>query len=881
MKPLFQRIRFQLITLCLLGALPVVALLVLAALRERAQMMENARERALQLSHALARINVESLLDHSNQVLCSLADNPSVLAGVTGPGNRFLEGVRAQDPAFRNICLMSPEGAVTTSARPVPESERLQMLAGVRRAVATREPGVGEFRLLPGEDAARADLHHPVPGPGGRVTGVVSLTVSLGFLESVMDRMKLPEGTSVAVVRGDGALLARFPNQGRWAGGEAPAAIVAALRAAPDEGTLEARGVDGIPRLFAFCGLEPRSGQRSYLFVGIPRTTALAPARRRFGGDLIAILGVLALSLLAASAASGPLVLNRIRRLLHVTRRLSRGDLSVRTGSAGGTGELDQLARAFDDMAAALQARQLESESAREELRARTATLEILVKAAPVSLQAVDLEGRVRLWNPASERIFGWKAEEVLGRPLPTLPPAARALFERRCRRAIECGAPLEEWEGELLRKGGTTIRAHAWHTGLRNSKGETDALLGIVADVSETHRLEQELLQSQKLEAVARLAGGVAHDFNNFVAVVLGYSQLVEDQLEEPSPLRKDVTEIRRAAERAGALTRQLLLFSRRQAPEPRAMDLGESLAGVEKLLRRLIGEDIRLVCERAESVGTVLADPGQMEQLLMNLAVNARDAMPHGGTLKISLARGELDADAVRGMGALSPGPHVVLDVADTGCGMAPETLQHIYEPFFTTKDGAHGTGLGLATVYGIVKQSGGHIEVLSELGVGTRFRLYFPVVEAVSLADKPTPASADGGGGSETILLAEDDGPVRQVAARVLAERGYRVLQAATGAHALDLASAHPGPIHLLLADVVMPGMGGPELARRIASSRPGTRVLLLSGHVGKSATSPEIRGHAFLAKPFTPDALAREVRRVLASTPRTSRSGPLAA
>ena len=392
---------------------------------------------------------------------------------------------------------------------------------------------------------------------------------------------------------------------------------------------------------------------------------------------------------------------------------------------------------------------------------------------------------------------------------------------------------------------------------------------LALAADVTEKKRLEAQLLQAQKMESVGRLAGGVAHDFNNLLGVITGYGDLLQREIGPEHPGFHRVEEIRKAAERAAVLTRQLLAFSRKQVLEPTVLDLNVVVSDTENMLRRLIGEDVQLVTVLAGGLGRVKGDRGQLEQVIVNMAVNARDAMPQGGKLIIETADVDLDEKYARTRSDASPGPHVMLAVSDTGHGMDAETRSHLFEPFFTTKGPGRGTGLGLATVYGIVRQSGGHVMVYSEPGQGTTFKVYLPRFEGMA---RPAEASATAEGapsGVETILLVEDEASLRVLILEILESAGYRVLEGPTPEEALTLAGAHAEPIHLVLTDVVLPRMSGRQMAESLQSSRPDTRVLFMSGYTDDAISHHGIleTGVHFLQKPFTTDALLRKVRDVL--------------
>jgi signal transduction histidine kinase len=399
---------------------------------------------------------------------------------------------------------------------------------------------------------------------------------------------------------------------------------------------------------------------------------------------------------------------------------------------------------------------------------------------------------------------------------------------------------------------------------------GDRPAWLMVVTDVTERTRLEEQLRQAQKLEAVGRLAGGVAHEFNNLLTVITGYCQLILDRLDPADPQRGNAEEIKQAADRAAALTAQLLAFGRKALSAPSVLDLNALVRDSERALRSLLGQAVELVLDLGPGLGAVRLDPGQFHQVLLNLALNAREAMPQGGRLTVRTAAVTLDEADARQHPEGRPGPYVLLAVTDTGRGIGADIRPHLFEPFFTTKGAGGGSGLGLATVYGIVRQSGGHIEVDSEPGRGTTFRIYLPGVEATP----PETAAAAAARGTATVLLVEDEDLVRNLVRYILQQEGFTVLEAADGLQALQLSEQHPEPIDLLVTDVLMPRMDGQELARRLRATRPHLPALFLSGYTGTPTPNRGFRegaGGNFLQKPFTPRALVHKVRELLGTWP----------
>jgi two-component system cell cycle sensor histidine kinase/response regulator CckA len=611
-------------------------------------------------------------------------------------------------------------------------------------------------------------------------------------------------------------------------------------------------------------------------------STQLAVREARSTALRLTAVSALALSLLALVA---------VRRLTRPLQRLTGGAQELASGNLGARvpvtsrDEIGEVTLAFNEMASSLQRSQEEILSYQRDLEQRveqrTAALRdseqryrALVEQLPAITYMAEFgeNGRWLYVSPQIESLLGFTLIEWLADPAlwhRQLHPDDRERVLARERESARTGEPLVV-EYRMRARDGRLLWFSDRAVVQQRGPEQAPHLYGVMLDITDMKQLEEQLLQSQKMEAVGRLAGGVAHDFNNILTAIQGYSEQARKRLDGDETAAEYIQEVEKAAGRAASLTRQLLAFSRKQALQPKVVDLNTIVAQMDKMLRRLIGEDIELVTRPGQNLGHVRVDPGQIEQVLMNLAVNARDAMPDGGQLTIETANVALDARYAQQHSDVAPGPYVLLVVTDTGVGMTAEVRARVFEPFFTTKGIGQGTGLGLATCFGIVKQSGGHLSVYSEPGKGTTFKIYLPRVEE-PLDAASAPADSTGvRGGDETVLLVEDEPAVRELASLILGELGYRVLTASHGVDALRVAeSCGAEAIDLLLTDVVMPEMGGKELAERLAARHRNLRVLFSSGYTAEAIARRGVleRGIAFLQKPYSSVALARKVREVL--------------
>ncbi len=506
----------------------------------------------------------------------------------------------------------------------------------------------------------------------------------------------------------------------------------------------------------------------------------------------------------------------------------------------------------------------------RRRLLQREELFRLITENAADLIAVVDAQGN-RLYNsPSYQKVLGYTTEELQSSsPFEQIHPDDRAEVEEASKEAFLAGVG-RRIEYRMRHKDGSWRNLESTASAILNAEGKVEHVVIVNRDITARRQLEGQFHQAQKMEAVGRLSGGIAHDFNNLLGVITGYSEVMQEQLEPDHPLRTCVDEVLGAARRAAELTRQLLVFSRQQVLEPRVLNLNVVVSDMEKMLCRLIGEDIELTTTLDPELGRVKADVSQVEQTVMNLAVNARDAMPQGGKLTIETHNKEIDpAFAQSHSFPVRQGHYVLLSVTDTGVGMDSVTQSRMFEPFYTTKEKGKGTGLGLSTVYGVVKQSGGYIDVVSELGHGTTFKIYLPSVEEPIEPKPSAPSVSITIHADETILLVEDEASLRRLTRKLLEFCGYTVLEAKSVHDAVEIGRQYRGPIHLLLTDVVMPGMNGPELASQVTAARPEVKVLYMSGYTGQSFSGAGAleSGSRFLQKPFTREGLAQKIRETL--------------
>jgi two-component system cell cycle sensor histidine kinase/response regulator CckA len=797
-----RSIRTLLVALVVAVAIPLVGVQVYDLARGARAARAAARDAGLAVARLVAR-NVQQMVDRRRAWVKAAAARPRVRALDPARCDPLLADLVQTDPSIANAATFDVRGNMVCSGVPVPSGARV--VHPSVRAGALQGAGGIEVMDSPLLGRPVAAIEAPLVGAGGALAGHVRLGLDLGAISDSLDGIDLPRGASLVIVDQLGLVVAATGVARAWQGRPVPDAALRVSRPGP-EGFAEARG-DGRDDLLVFVDV-PGSPWR--VSVISPAGAALAEIRAGLLRDGVALVLVLAAVIGLAVLLSRRITLPVVA-LEHELRLMERG--------LAGASFPVMLVRPDGAIAYA-------NEAAAHALRCRREDL-------------------------LATRMFDWDAdhpEERWGDAWLGIREGGSIRLQTHLRRRNGTTFPVELHVEHLVFEG--EEYAFAFANDLTERAHAEEAL----------RRAQDQVLHAQKMEAVGRLAGGVAHDFNNLLTVILSCAQTLAEALPEGDSRRIDAEEIGRAGRSAAGLTKQLLAFSRKQAVAPRVLRLGELVAATDKMLRRIIGEDVALQVSGVEAPWRVRVDPGTIEQVLLNLAVNARDAMPSGGTVAIEVSRRHLAGPLVDGGASVPPGWWVVLRVSDTGSGMDDHVRRHAFEPFFSTKPQGQGTGLGLATVYGIVRQASGYVALESAPGSGTTFRIYLPEVERdaplvrATPAPRPPPAMRSAGA---TLLVVEDDGQLRGIMARALSDAGYRVIAAGSGAEALRAAEGHSGEIDLLLTDVVMPGMNGRELADRIAAARPATPALFLSGYTDdilgpQGVLAPGIQ---LLQKPFT--------------------------
>ena len=870
-------IRSKLILLGALAFLPVVLLTIFNSWHLRKLEVAEARERVSKILD-FAILHEEEVIRDTHWILSVLAEVPDLRKGGK-PASEFLARLLVNSPEYTNFVVCRPDGQVVASAVPLTTEINFSDRPYFQDVLKSKSFSIGPYTVGRITGKPIIVLGYPVIDRRGDVTAVLLAPLDLSRVTRFEAELKvqIPRNSTYVKLDGNGAVLTSYPESQMFGSGHALEKPLFEKISKEKKGTFQAVGADGVERLYLFSSFRgPLNKNEGYALLGIPTRELFSEVNRILAAEL-AVLAVIGLLYLAVVWFGGnSLIVRPVEALVDATKRLAGGDLTARSGLVSKEGEIGHLSGAFDEMAERLERGAQETRKMHEAVRESEERFRNIFRENGSVMLLIDPgSGRIEDANPAAAAFYGYP-EDVL-RTMATR--QINALPEMEI--AGERARALDKKQNQFIfphRLANGEIRTVEVHSSPVEVGGKF-LLFSIVRDITDRKRAEAEkeklqaqLLQATKMEAIGRLAGGVANDFNNLLTVILGYSELLLQKVEKESSMHREVNEIKRAGERAASLTQQLLAFSRKQLIEPKVVHLDHLVAEMHAMLPRLIGEDIALQVTTGKDPGSVKIDPGQFQQILMNLVVNSRDAMPDGGKIVIETANEDLDEEYCALHPYVKPGRYVRLAVSDTGQGMSEEVKAHVFEPFFTTKEQGKGTGLGLAMTYGAVKQAGGSVEVYSEVGIGTTIRIYLPRIDEEVVKPEKVARLTDLPDGTETILLVEDEESVRDLCVRILEGIGYKVLQAPNGTEAIATAKGYIERIDLLLTDVVMPGMNGAELAAQLVLHHPEMKVLFTSGYTDDAVVRHGVldEGVSFIGKPHSPSSLARKVREVLDGT-----------
>jgi len=734
MGQLLSGLQFRLLLLVVLACAPLAALTLHNASDERRRQVADWEQRVQETVQQATREEAK-VVGQTRQLLLALAESSAVRSGNRRECKKLLDDLFASYPRYANLGLVRTNGDFLASALPPAGLPNQSNQDFFRRALATRALAIGDFPSVRTTDKATVSFGFPVLDSASNVLAVVFAALDLDWFNRFESefRAQLPKEATWTEIDRKGMILVRHPEPEKWTGQPLPEKSLANSILGQSHGVVEALSPEGKPSFYAYASMRSRFVSGGVVaLLAIPKQVLFADADRALARNLAGLGIAAALALLLGWIFSYFLILRQVTALVKSSTRLAAGDLSARTGLSHGADELGQLTSAFDKMAQALEQREKERRQAELD-RARLAAI---VECSEDAIVGKTADGIVVTWNHGAERLYGYTAEEMIGRPIsmlftPDREPECLQIMEKVRRRER-----VPVYETMRRRKDGKVIPVSVDLCPIEVREGESFETSHVASEISRMKQLEEQFRQAQKMEAVSRLAGGVAHNFNNVLTVISGYSEVLLEALSPNDPSRSSLEEIKKAGERAAALTRQLLVLSRKHVLDPRVLELNVAVANCEKVLKQLVGDGISLVTVLDPALCRVKVDPIQLEQVLTNLAVNARDAMPQGGKLTIETANAVLDQAYCRSHALVKPGRYIQLTVSDTGRGMDERAKSHVFEPFFAdlaaSREPERVTGLGLAIIDGFIKQSGGHIYVQSEPGQGSTFKIYLPAIE-----------------------------------------------------------------------------------------------------------------------------------------------------
>ncbi len=864
-----KSLRTRLILLIALAVIPALIFIFYTS-SEQLKKRDSEIERDAIITARLAAHSLEQLFSGSRQMLTSLAELPAVREYDNAACTAYVSSLKKNLPMYANIAAVKPNGDIFCSAVATAKAVNVADRLYFKSAVNKRGFAVGEYVITRVYNKPAITAALPVLDNKKQLRAIVFASIGLDWLKDELGKINLQREyePTLTVVDHNSTILYRSGDSSKWIGKSASNTELTNKIGALKEGVVTASSaLDGIERIYAYTSV-PGLDDTILIRYGISRAAVFSNINGMLISNLIALLAITLLALIVAWYGSDYFVMRRLKLLQKATAELEKGNLKARVDVTGNDDEISRLGADFNRMAEALEIQNQKRSISEENYRKFfEETNEIISVATP--------DGRYLDMNPAGIEIFGYGSkEEILAVDIARdlySDPEERAAYKK----IIEEQGFVKDYELRLKRKDGRVLNILASAVAIRDEQGNITEYHAINRDITERklaekekENLEAQLRQAHKMEAVGQLAGGVAHDFNNILAVIVSIGYLLQMQLKENDTAMSYVSEILHAADRAAGLTQSLLAFSRKQHSNPKPINLNTTIQKTEKILARTIGEDIHLVLRLTEQNTTVNADDNQIAQILINLAANARDAMPKGGELTISTERIFLDEDFMKMHSYGRSGDYILMTFTDSGAGMDAATLQRAFEPFFTTKEVGKGTGLGLSMVYGIVKQHEGYIDANSKAGKGTAFKIYLPALE-IQVEEKEDDGHFKPDGATETILLVEDDRNLRRALTQMLQRFGHTVIEAYDGDDAVTKFRRHKDDIHLVLMDVIMPRKSGGDAYLELRAIKPDLEIILMSGYAGdflsdKLRVEEEVH---FIPKPVSPKELFEKIRTVL--------------
>lgn len=862
-------IKHQLFIIVLIIAFPAICIIINSGIQQKKSAINDARTETQKLAEAIVN-EQKNLITSTRQLFIALSQLPEITTHNQVKSQTILSEILKLSPQYTNIFVADPSGQVWVSAVPLKEAISVSDRRYFKNAVASGNLSSGEYHIARTSNKATFNLGYPLKDDNGKVTGVICIGLSLDHYKHILDVYKLPKGASFAIIDHKGIILARAIEPEKYLGKQSDPKIFKHMLEGPEEetsvGVSSAAGDDRI-QTYRKIRLDGESTPYMYVRAGIPTAAVMTAANSALVKNLMIYAVFLAAAFFLAWLISKKYIIDRVLVLERSSQRLADGDLNVRIAGNVSGGELGNLGQSLDAMAEKLTLRE-------EALSTSERFLNTIINTEPECVALIDAETRLLMINRAGlEMMQADSFEQLEGHTVSTIVTSEyRDTFIKLTSDVLQGVSGKLQFEMEGLKGRRLWMETHM--VPFCNERGAAVSALCITRDITEHKKAEhdnmillQQLTQSQKHESIGRLAGGIAHDFNNLLTPIIGYAGLLEKEFAKDSSGAKRLHNILLASDKAKNLVQQLLSFSRKQVLDMSILDINPLIVSFQDILRRTIRENIEIKLCLTTDVISISADRNQLEQIIMNLVVNAQDAINDRGLITIETAPVILDEEYSQMHIGAKAGRYLMLTVSDDGCGMDKETQQHLFEPFYTTKGVGHGTGLGLSTVYGIVKQHGGSIWVYSESGMGSTFKLYFPAVddhpseEIITVVDKPKTQTRC------SILLVEDNEMVKKVTCELLEDAGFDVVAVDGPEQALQ--KCNESSFDLLLSDVIMPEMTGPELHKKILQSNPGLKVLFMSGYSSNVVSHHGVldEGICFIQKPFTLEGLMKKIEDVL--------------